>query len=394
MTELFERLYKIAEEFGTIAKNVNKSSLDRKEHSEKAITNIDLSYDTGAILLSEIKKIARENLQLSDKNNMILNTCRIFLVNLERQEDILGRISVSPVNPDLIARIKSYMLKLRDSLKLGLSYLDRIINNNNEIILLDNLIIYRKNFQRERIELLKSSTQKILKDSIKAIEGSQSNLNRGAALAAQFKDIEKLVKNKDITELKKLAEEAKIGTAMAEKVNSSSRSQFEFVEQVNRFTKQLHDESVYINELITRKHELFNINLEPIAELAVLIAVEMFEYISIRETLKELDINDPGLDEQTYMHVNNLAAYILSICENVESVAVLNFDMTDSIAANADLEKKAVDLTEKEISYYTEIKNESAAMTEATRYPVEGSAKNILNGGELEKLLNELIGLI
>ncbi len=390
MSESYERLFLIAEEFGEIAQNVNKSSQLRKEHSEKAIQNLDLSFKSGTELLEEIQKISKENLSLRDKNNIILSSCRIFLANLAKQDEILKQLAGSSIPPGILAKVDNYKSKLNDSLNVGLNYLNKIIETNNEIILMDNLIIKRKNFQKERIEKLKESTGKILNDAVIAIEGSQSNLGRGASLMKRFREIEFLVKEKNKPQIQELADESKTGCMMASQVNESSRSQFEFAEKVNLFTKHLHDESLFIKDLILKKSELFNKNLEPIAELAVLVAVEMFEYLSIKEYVKDLNINDITLGENTYNLLNNLAAYIISICENVESVAVLNFDMSDSIAANADLERKAADLTQKEISYYSSVKDAVAAMTEATKYPVEGSAKNIENGKELVKLLEEI----
>ncbi len=394
MSESNERLFLIAEEFGEIAHNVNKSSHLRKEHSEKAIQNLDLSFKAGTELLDEIQKISKENLSLRDKNNIILSSCRIFLANLAKQDDILKQLKGSTVPSGILAKVDNYKSKLNDSLNVGLNYLNKIIETNNEIILMDNLIIKRKIFQKERIEKLKESTGRILKDAVIAIEGSQSNLGRSASLLKRFKKIEALVKDKNKSEIEELADESKTGCMMASQVNESSRSQFEFAEQVNIFTKHLHDESLTIKDLILKKSELFNKNLEPIAELAVLVAVEMFEYLSIKDYIKDLNIDDITLGEKNYNLINNLASYMLSICENVESVAVLNFDMSDSIAANADLERKAADLTQKEITYYSAVKDAVAAMTEATKYPVEGSAKNIENGKELVKLLEEILAKI
>ena len=69
----------------------------------------------------------------------------------------------------------------------------------------------------------------------------------------------------------------------------------------------------------------------------------------------------------------------------------LNYDMTESSHINNQIETKAVELTDDEIKIYDKIKDEAESMTEATRYPIEGSGKNIVNGKELEVLIKKLI---
>ena len=63
--------------------------------------------------------------------------------------------------------------------------------------------------------------------------------------------------------------------------------------------------------------------------------------------------------------------------------------MTDKSHLNNEIETKSVELTEKELEYYNNIKKAVSAMTEDTAYPIEGSGKNIENGKILEKNLQE-----
>jgi len=389
---LFDKLFRIAEEFGAIAKKVNESSLDRKKHSEKAIDNLDFAHQTCANLLNEIQTIAKENLNLRNKHSQILTTFETFLINIAGQNDLIKELKENKaIKNDLANNLTEFNIKMEETLQKGKSFVSTIIQNSNQIVLLDKIIIKRKTFQKDRIKKLKKSTETTLKDAEKAIEGSGSNLERGLAMVKRFTSIDRLFAQGDKAEIKKTVNEANSGWKLAIKVNNSSTTQFEFAEEVNNFTKTLHDESLSIKDLVNFKRDLFTKNLEPIAELAVLVAVEMFDYITVKDLVKELDIENTALDEKNYRMVNDLAAYILSACEDIEMVGNFNYDMTDSIAANSRLGEKAVDLTNKENIYYAAVKNETEAMTEATRYPVEGSAKNIRNAMEVEKSLKEIM---
>jgi hypothetical protein len=81
---------------------------------------------------------------------------------------------------------------------------------------------------------------------------------------------------------------------------------------------------------------------------------------------------------------------VIIACKDIEFVSNLNFDMSDSIKLNADLEKKSVNLTKTELEYFERIRDEVHSMTEATKHPIEGSERNIENGKLLEQYLRQI----
>ena len=65
--------------------------------------------------------------------------------------------------------------------------------------------------------------------------------------------------------------------------------------------------------------------------------------------------------------------------------------MADASHLNNEVEDKTVKSTKKEMQFFDSIKKEVELMTEATRYPIEGSNKNIVNGKKLEENLAKII---
>lgn len=65
--------------------------------------------------------------------------------------------------------------------------------------------------------------------------------------------------------------------------------------------------------------------------------------------------------------------------------------MTDTINLNAELESKSLELTGMKLEYFERIREEVRSMTEATRYPIEGSKKNIENGKMLESYVRSIL---
>jgi len=389
----FKKLHNISLNFGEIAKSVNASSLDRKEFTENAIAAIEELSETSDFFLKEVQVISKENLTLRNRHNQVLSSFNTLNLNVKKQHDILKQLKIKKgLNSLLLKQGVLNNKNLSDTLKQGKSFLEEIISNSNEIILMDKEIIVNKKRHLSSISKLRKSTQSIIKDAEKAIDGSKLNFDRGKALSKKLQNIESTFAKKDVQRIKDIIEEFKKGWKLAIKVNNSSQSQFDFAEEVYTFAKLLNESSEKIKKSVIEKHSLFTKNLDPLMQMAVLIAVDCFDYVTGSEELIEELMNETFSTKPEIYHLrNDLYALIKIVTTEIESIAALNLDMTDSIDANSRLEEKAVQLTAREINLTTTITKEVEMMTEATRYPIEGSAKNIRNGMEVENTLKELL---
>ncbi|MDY6967713.1 MAG: hypothetical protein SVR08_03510 [Spirochaetota bacterium] len=382
-----DRLYNIADEFGSIAKKVNESSVKRKEHSDNTIDLINKSYEIGKLLNKDIKKVSKANAALRSQDNIVLNTSYILTSNIKKQREILQKLEKNKsLNHEVIDQMMEKINGLSDSLNEAISNIQNIIKIDNEIIMMDNLLIMQKQFQQEAIKKLSKLASKSLEDAKKAIKGSSSNLDRGQKMAKRFKSVKQLIKKGDVGELERYIDEAITGWNIAVDVNKSSKSQFEFSEKVNEFTKRLHNESMSIRDLVAEKHSVFENNLQTITVLTVIVFLKFKKYLEIEKIVETIENNSKDYDL-----IHDLITFIKVACKDVKSVITLNYDMTESIKLNNEVETRAFDLSKDEMKFYDEIKNEVQKMTEATRYPVDGSGKNIKNGQILERQLREIV---
>lgn len=389
---LIKTLNEKADEFGNIAKNVNKSSKERKDSSLKALKSIDKSLEIGDKIVKEIKVITKSNVDLRAQDTYTYNICKTLEENIKYQIDIVTKLKSKKIfKASLMNELLSIFKNFHRDLKDAMNIIQRIVTVDNEISLMDNLIQTRKNFQKKSIKELKILTTKSLKDAEKAIQGSSSNLDRGLKMVKQFQKVGQLLKKKDRTQLNKLIYEANRGWKIAVKVNNSSKSQLEFAEKVNRFTKNLHDDSENIKNIVTKKHELFKLNLEDITVLTVMLTLQFKNYFVINDILLIMAEEREELTGNIRESVNNLFSYVKMTCDDINNLAKLKYDMTDTIHLNAEIEIKTVELTKKEIENFGMIKEEVNAMTEATKYPIEGSGKNIKNGQILEEKLKKVV---
>ncbi|MBN2039039.1 MAG: hypothetical protein JW864_03295 [Spirochaetes bacterium] len=385
--KIVEILSSTADEFGKIAKKVNESSKKRKNYSEEAINYLNLCLEVEEVLNEDLESITASDKELRNQDTIVFNTCKILKRNLDNQKSIVTELRhKDELKKEMLDQLLQFIKEFNDTLEEALSNVTRIIEKDNAIVLMDNIITKRKQFQHESLLKLKDLTSTSLSDAEKAIEGSSSNLGRGLDMVKKFKNVEKFVSEKNIQELNNLVDESGKGWNIAVNVNKSSSSQFEFAEKVKKFTNDLYEDSVAIKNLVIQKHHEFEENLQVITVLTVILSIKFKKYLNIEDIIKEIDLTERN------ERILNLLAYIGAACQDIREVTELNYDMTDASNLNNVIEDKFVRSTQKEIEYFESIQKEVELMTEATRYPVEGSGKNITNGQILEEKLKELIG--
>jgi len=138
------------------------------------------------------------------------------------------------------------------------------------------------------------------------------------------------------------------------------------------------------------KHQLFQDNLDRSAELAVILSLEIKDYLAAEDIAASLKAGTDDTPDLRFL-LDNLKSYIAIACRDIQSLSNLNFDMTDTINLNAELESKSLELTGMKLEYFERIREEVRSMTEATRYPIEGSKKNIENGKMLESYVRSIL---
>ncbi|MDA3901518.1 MAG: hypothetical protein PF637_13500 [Spirochaetes bacterium] len=393
----YEVLNTISEDFAASAQKVNDSSLQRKLHTENAIISLEDAERAGAMLLKELKVGSRESILLRSRHDAILNICRILTMNLDRQGVLIANLlNVKDgrrafLNIHYLEELDRLRKNLGQSLSNASEVLIEIVSTGNEMILLDNLIQTSKKYQKKSVARLKKLTFTALKDAETAIEGSKLNYDRGADLISEIRKIPSYVTEKDVFALRAIKDMAVEGAELALHVNSSSKSQLEFAEKVNTVTGQLHDESLHIRRLVSDKHSLFTRNLELISKVAVLVAVEFFEYLSAIDIARHLKEHDGVYDSEVSEAVYDLTAFVENACDDVESVANLNYDMTEAVSVNSKIEEQTVELTQQETSCFDRTRHQVMLMTEKTRFPIDGSARNIENGRKVATLVQGLL---
>ena len=251
---IIKKLHDTAEDFGNIARKVNESSQKRKSHSEKAMQYVKKSLELGEKLARDLAIVGESNIKLRDQNNFVRNTCVNMKSNLEKQAEIMKILEAKKaLAPEIKSSIDKLTSDFSSALNDALDNINGIIKVDNDIILLDKIINARKELQQDSLKKLEKLSAISLEDAEKAIKGSASNLERGLSMTGEFTKVADIVQKKDKNSLSDLAAKAAKGREIAAEVNKSSRSQYEFTEKVNQFTRELHDDTTAIMELVDKR---------------------------------------------------------------------------------------------------------------------------------------------
>ncbi|MFW5808655.1 MAG: hypothetical protein ACOCWH_06350, partial [Spirochaetota bacterium] len=129
----YKKLQAISDQFASTALKVNDASLQRREHTENAISFIEEAESAGGLLLKELRVGSKESILLRNRHDAILNICRILAINLEAQEGLLANIHVEcEKNPQVLSglyltQIRKLNNSLKQSLTNAISLLDAIV---------------------------------------------------------------------------------------------------------------------------------------------------------------------------------------------------------------------------------------------------------------------------
>lgn len=356
-----DKLIEVANKFGQIAQKVNESSKVRKKHAEDAMRNVDPAYKACQDLLSKFKSVSSLSLEYREKIESINSSMGRIGKAMEAQKGSID--SSSP------KETQNNFNDFSSGLKKGQDSAKTLLEECKKIVEMDGGIIKKKEAQKRNIMQLQVITEVVLAEAQKAIDGSQSNLGRGKQLTENFQSVPKLIEEKNIDKLNELVKEANAGWILAEDVNKNSQSQLAFDENFNSFTQNLHDDSGEIEKSISEKAATLENMKDSTSALA--------------DFLKNGIPKGKAICDSTGGMLTGL-----------DELSSINFDGKKFIEENNKINNEGIELTKKEVEYYTKLRQSVEDMTEATKYPIEGSGKNIENGKFLEEALKELIASI
>jgi hypothetical protein len=374
-----DKLVKVAVEFGQIAQKVNESSKLRKKQAELAISSVDPAFKVCEELLKIFQTNSKMGKDYVDIIKSLEKTVGELLKDITKAKGALKKVKPSPGQKNYTKAITD----LEVSSKKAMEIIKKLTQDNSEIVKMYDLIIKSKLAQKRNIMQLQVITEVVEQEAQKAIEGSQSNLKRGQQLSKNFQSVPKLIKDKNIEELNNLVVEAHAGWTLAAEVNKNSKSQLSFNQNFNSFSKKLHADSRSSEKKVLEKHETMKKSAQKMADLAKILSQKIAIFNKAVQKSKSV------LNEN-----KNLQETHTKVAEKVKMISGIKLFEAKYKDTNNKLKLLTSTLTKKEIEYFNNLKNSVHTMTESTKFPIQGSGKNITNGKFLETTLKEIIAQI
>ncbi len=382
------QLMTIADEFGSIAGKVNESSIKRKSIAENILKTCGDTETISNQIYDGLKKVSKMNREWADKDNRLLSVSYMLKSNLEKQLNYIELIKKSNlISSEIMADIYNITTAALNSILEAQKYINSVLVKEYELILLDDLLEKKKAYQLKSINTLIRSVKVMFDDAENAIAGSNSNFQRSSKLTDEIKKISEYIDGKNNDKLKNLLSDVIAGKTIAEEVNKSSNSQFIFNEKVNQFVKYFFEDSMSIKDLMKEKHNLFEENIQIITIYSVIFSMDFKKYLDI-----ELLIKNIPYPKEIRTIVNDLIFTAEIAVSIIKDITKLSYDMTSICHENNETETSAYELSNEEIKCFEKIKAMVNDMTEVTKYPVEGSSKNIINASKIAEIISGISG--
>lgn len=373
MDDIHARIKQLADTFWSNAQAVNNSTRMRRESGNRIIEYIDQACMTATTILEGVRQVVAADINWSSKNASIFGTSLNLRISSRYQKKYAKQILESQTqHRTQIERISSLIDELDAVLIRAEQYLQTIMKQEQEILVLDKLIEAKKKYQLQSIRTMQKLSAAINADTKIAETDSAENTERGQTLKEMAADIGSLLTEDDSGAVQAVLDEVEAGIRKAREVNTNSKTQSQFAEQVRLFVEEFMAASYEVQRIIQEKHELFEENLQNITVLTVIISFELKKYLEAEQI-----INSLSFEKENKNLFIDLMMLVDIASREIKGLTDLNLDMTEISHVNNENETRTVDSSSAEQVLYADLRDAIDRMTELTKEPIRLSEENI-----------------
>lgn len=369
-----------------------KSSLSRRiNQSGKLKEFTDLSLQLCDKIMQKNDLALKASQTLRDQFNTISHVCSMLNININKQKEFIGNLSaLDAIDQKLEKRLMYKVLMLSESIQKGLSLLLGIIERNNEIILLDYRI-------GRHIAMITDQMRSFIDMGNRlqsTIAGDWKNYGAHARKPVPGDDLPAraaaCIESENPGGLRKLAEQMEDELGAEESLSGSLAPQVAFMDDLSRAAMHLYYDANGIRNLVDTKNAYNRENLEDMAQLSVILSLEIGDYVRVNEVMDPVKFMDTMPDEA--MRIFKELLVLFDIAGNsIDNLIELNQYTVEIFDNNAKREDQAVELSNMFIRCYDNIRKEVEDALKTSRFISEGTQKNIIIGQVLEKNLKKIL---
>jgi hypothetical protein len=392
--KVIESLIEDIKRFFSFAGEINKAISKRATRVSKVYEFITLSFELGEKGARNSELALHETQSLSGRFSEVYDACSLMNININQQMEIINNLRTLELIDQKIEKKLTYkILLLSESMQKALSFIRLILERNNEMILLDNQLINR----RKQLTGLVKEFSSLLTDIIKLLDSDLREYENSPRPMYELEEF--LLKAAGIIEI---ADQEGMGGLLDDVRNelrdeeilfSNLSSRMDIADDVHTKANELYHDICSIKNLVEVKDEHYRSNLEDMAQLSVILSMEIFDYVKMREIL------DPGLQRSSITEDSRRLFYDLDVLfdiasHTIESLNKMDRDIIKIFDDNVNQEEQLIELSKMDMRCYDNIRNEIDGVMNIIHFIAEGSGKNVVIGQILEKNLNKLINVI
>lgn len=377
--------------FFAFAQDLSKTVSRRISQAAKLKEFIDMAIELGDKITQKIDPVLTANLVLREQFNTINNACSVLNININKQKEIIGDLKImEAIDPKNQKRLMYAVLRLLESIQKALSLIRPIIERSNDMILLDHRI--------SRANTAIGDQMKGFIEMLNRYRGMVGNDWRLYSVNEIKKDFTDEYFSRSVSAIESGDKHgcAELTSDLREELNfekglsDSMASQGPLTGEMNQIGKLQYYDSNSIKNMVDSKYARHQENLEALAQLSVILSLEIEDYLKIRELFETCQ---PGgnASYETRRLFKDLNILFDIACGSIESLIELNHYTVEIFDTNAKREEHIVELSNMYIRCYDNIRKELDSAEKGLVSISGGIQKNILIGQVLEKNLSKLL---
>ena len=317
----------------------------------------------------------------------ILNDCLLLELAANRQKDIIHDLKIlEAVDDRTEKKLMFRILMTSESLQKGILLTRAIMERTARMVLVYRQLILQRGLMNGQLTLFSEDLKNLhanLDAGMKEYDGAAIRRHVSEEFPPRAGDI---IESFDAGAIPELLDEIRLELRAEESLAANLSPRLKTAEEVALSARRLYHDSSEMQNLTDEKNACYSENLEDMAQLSVILSLELGEYGKLRELIQaeKIDAGAPHEIRQLYRRFFVLFDLSTAI---VDELAAMNQSMVETFDAAAGGEDQVSEFSTMDIKCHDDIRKEIESAARMLHHMSDGARKNIIIGQVLEKNL-------
>ncbi|MBN1497784.1 MAG: hypothetical protein JXA07_13495 [Spirochaetes bacterium] len=380
--------------FFSFARELNESVTRRVNQAGNLREAGERSLQLCEALAAETDLGVKADMALREQFASISHLCSMLVMTIEKQkESVLTLRAAGLVDPKIEKRLMYRLLMLSESLQKAVSLLQGMSERSAAMVLAGNRVErycalaagHIKDFSKSAVRFRKRADEELRLYGIKAIKRDLSEKYVSRAVSA--------VSSEEMGGLSRLVDEVREELKIEGDMSASLAQRGSCPAETGDLAPDARLAALRISDLVSEINSIHRENLEEMAQLTVILSLEIEEYLRIRDIF---DPDRPG-DEaagEAHFALTDLSVLLDLSCNAVQNLIDMNNYLMELFDSSAKREERAAGISADYLATWNAVMSDLEPMEKQHADILDGLQKNLIIGQVLEKNLVKAIDTI